>query len=179
MVAAKDAGKETLKPAPPVRPTAHPQQTTNQPEHSAASKPEPKPANAEKATAPAPSQTAPTQTSALATPQAASSTEAKPEATTKGKEPLLPKLSRKGDIAKALRAGATLLYTPESLYRIVHADNSQNRVSKRRAASFVSQGLVKLTKTDAAGKHYVFDPAAEAEAKQKSDPKPQGPISAA
>lgn len=81
------------------------------------------------------------------------------------------KLRRKGDILNALRSGGILILTREGLYRIKNPDNSQNRVSKRRAASFVAQGLVKLTVTDANGKHYAFDPEAESAHAKKDNSK--------
>jgi hypothetical protein len=85
------------------------------------------------------------------------------------------KIRNKSAMLAALRSGGTLLLTPGGLYRIVNPDGSQNRASKRRAAAFVGQGLVRLTKTDAAGKHFAFDPEAEkADAKKaeaKSEPK--------
>jgi hypothetical protein len=101
----------------------------------------------------------------------------KTEPTTTGaqkeEEKLGAKIRRKGDILNALRAGGTLVFTSEGLYRITKSDASQHRVSKRRAASFVAQGLVKLTKTDSVGKHYIFDPEAEKADAKKTESKPE------
>jgi len=158
----KDAPNSTLKPTttskpplPPLKDAAKPEPSTSQ------QKPEIKPVEKNEM-APAKLTVMP-----VLAPQ---STPAKPEpptATATTKKPLMKKLSRKGDILKALRVGGTLTHTTEGLYRIANSDGSENRVSKRRAASFVSQGLVKVTKTDATGKHYVLDAEAEKKAEEK------------
>lgn len=79
------------------------------------------------------------------------------------------KLRRKGAIMNALRAGSTLVLNHEGLWRMANPGGSQNPVSKRRAASIVAAGLVKLTKTNADGKHYIFDPEAEKKAQRQAE----------
>ena len=166
----KDAPNSTLKPTttpnpslPPLKDAAKPEPSTSQ------QKPEIKPAERP--------EIAPAKLTAMPV-LAPQSTPAKPEppaAAATTKKPLMKKLSRKGDILKALRSGGTLTHTTEGLYRIANSDGSENRVSKRRAASFVSQGLVKVTKTDATGKHYVLDPEAEKKAEEKPVLKSESP----
>ena len=157
----KDAPNSTPKPTTTPKPPLPPLKDAAKPEPSTSQKPEIK--LTEK------TEIAPAKLTAMPV-LAPQSTPAKPEppaATATTKRPLLKKLSRKGDILKALRVGGTLILTTEGLYRIANSDGSENRVSKRRAASFVSQGLLKLTKTDAVGKHYLLDPDAEKKAEEK------------
>jgi hypothetical protein len=87
----------------------------------------------------------------------------------KEEERLGAKLRRKGDIMHALRSGSTLVLTPEGLYRMLNLDSSRNPVSKRRAASIVAAGLVKLTKTGSDGKHYIVDPQAEKKSQRHAE----------
>lgn len=128
-----------------------------------------------KATAPAekpePITSAEPKPSIVLAPEVASKAEPTVSRQQKEDEKLGVKLRRKGDILNALRAGGALLLTTEGLYRIVNRDGSQNRVSKRRAASFVAQGLVKLTTTNEAGKHYAYDPEAENASAKKTEAK--------
>jgi hypothetical protein len=158
----KDAPNSTPKPTTTPKPPLPPLKDAAKTEPSTAQqKPEIKPAEKP--------EIAPAKLTAMPV-LAPQSTPAKPEpptATATTKKPLMKKLSRKGDILKALRVGGTLTHTAEGLYRITNVDRSENRVSKRRAASFVSQGLLKLTKTDAVGKHYLLDPDAEKKAEEK------------
>ena len=72
---------------------------------------------------------------------------------------------------QALRSGSTLVLTPEGLYRMLNLDSSRNPVSKRRAASIVAAGLVKVTKTGSDGKYYIFDPDAEKKAQRQAEAK--------
>src|SRR5438270_142850 len=59
------------------------------------------------------------------------------------KEKLGPKLRRKADIEKALKAvGAYLLHTPEGLYRIVSGGKT-HPASKRRVVAMIDGGLLK------------------------------------
>jgi len=176
MVPAKSTGKSspTPKPAAPntsqVKPAAkpEPQVTTPNPALNAVAA----------ADNPMPATSAELKSGAVAVPEVAP--RAEPTASKTPPKTLAKKLSRKGDILNALRAGGTLVLTSEGLYRIANPDGSQNRVSKRRAASFVSQGLVKLTKADDAGKHYSYDPAAEKKAEPRPESKPpQGQTGAA
>ena len=158
----KDAPNSTLKPTttpkpplPPLKDAAKPEPSTAQqkPEIKLAEKPEIAPAKL-------------TATPVLA-PQ---STPAKPEppaAAATTKKPLTKKLSRKGDILKALRSGGTLTHTTEGLYRITNVDRSENRVSKRRAVALISQGVLKLQSTVNGAKHYVLDPEAEKKAEER------------
>lgn len=89
-------------------------------------------------------------------------------------EKLGVKLRRKGDILNALRAGGILILTAEGLYRVAKPDGSQNRVSKRRAASFVAQGLMKLVKKEDDGsRQYLLDPEAEKEANGSATTTPE------
>jgi len=158
----KDAPNSTLKPnttskppLPPLKDAAKPEPSTSQ------QKPEIKPVEKNEM---APAKL--TATPVLA-PQ---STPAKPEppaAAATTKKPLTKKLSRKGDILKALRSGGTLTHTTEGLYRITNVDRSENRVSKRRAVALISQGVLKLQSTVNGAKHYVLDPEAEKKAEEK------------
>jgi len=77
------------------------------------------------------------------------------------KEEVGAKLRRKGEIVQALEHGAQLVLTPEGLFRIVNADHSQNRISKRRASAMISKGELRLANQTAAGKFYELAPAAE------------------
>ena len=100
-----------------------------------------------------------------------------PASPKKEADELGPKLRRVGDIKNALRAGGTLVLAADGLYCMVNASGGQCPVSKRRAASLIGQGLVKVAKADATGKHYVHDPAAEADTKKPASanagPKPE------
>jgi hypothetical protein len=157
----KDAPISTLKPTTTSKPPLPPLKDAVKPELPISQKPEIKPAEKP--------EIAPAKLTAMPV-LAPQSTPAKPEppaAAATTKKPLMKKLSRKGDILKALRSGCTLTHTTEGLYRIANSDGSENRVSKCRAASFVSQGLVKVTKTDSIGKHYVLDAEAEKKAEEK------------
>jgi hypothetical protein len=166
MVSAKSTGKGGATPKPPAsaKPTT-PAVKTETP--TVTPKPNFKSAAAADKSVPA----TPEQPKATASVPASDAPKAEPSATKQQKEDekLGLKLRRKGDILNALRSGGILILTPEGLYRIKNPDNSQNRVSKRRAASFVAQGLVKLTTTDANGKHYAFDPEAESAQAKKDD----------
>lgn len=67
------------------------------------------------------------------------------------------KLRAKGDIVKALGKGGLLFLAPEGLYRMLNADGSKTRVSKRRASTMISNGDVVLTKQNG-GKYYSLAP---------------------
>jgi hypothetical protein len=109
---------------------------------------------------------------ATAAPTAASkpvSTEAKPAASpapaSKPAEKLGPKLRRKDEILKALRAGGKIVRA-DGIYRIVNPDGSMNATSKRRILSLESQ---KLLVASADGNSFTLDVAAD---KQAQEPKP-------
>lgn len=128
-----------------------------------ASKPDFKAAAA--ADQPEPATTAEPKTDTVAASKAAPKAEPPKE-----EEKLGVKLRRKADVMLALRAGSTLVLMPEGLYRMVNSDGSRNPVSKRRASAIVAAGLVKLTKANGNGKHYVFDPEAEKKAAEAKTP---------
>ena len=87
----------------------------------------------------------------------------------KPKEELGPKLRSKGDITKALQQGGQLLLTTAGLFRLVQANGSQNRVSKRRASAMIAKRELKLSKQTGEGKFYALAPASET----KAEPKPE------
>src|SRR3954447_9778575 len=59
------------------------------------------------------------------------------------KEKLAPKLRRKADIVKALKAiGAHVLHTPEGLYRVIVGDRVHPS-SKRRVVAMIDGGQLK------------------------------------
>jgi len=80
------------------------------------------------------------------------------------KEEVGAKLRRKGEIVQALEHGAQLVLTPEGLFRIVNADHSENRISKRRASAMISKGELQMVKDNSQGKFYALSPAVKKEA---------------
>ena len=157
----KDAPNSTVKPTTTPKPPLPPLKDAAKPEPSTSQKPEIK--LTEK------TEIAPAKLTAMPV-LAPQSTPAKPEppaAAATTKKPLTKKLSRKGDILKALRSGGTLTHTTEGLYRITNVDRSENRVSKRRAVALISQGVLKLQSTVNGAKHYVLDPEAEKKAEER------------
>lgn len=172
MVPAKSTGKSGATQKPMTTAKTAPKQATPaiKPEPSTATtKPNIKAAAA--ADKPEPTTSAAVMPGTVPVPEVAPKAEAITSTQRKEDEKLGVKLRRKGDIVNALRAGGILVLSTEGLYRIVNRDGSQNRVSKRRAASFVAQGLVRLTTTDEVGKHYAFDPEAEKANAKKSEAK--------
>lgn len=87
-------------------------------------------------------------------------------------EKLAPKLRRKGDIMKALRAGAHVLHTESGLYRIIQGTDV-HPASKRRIVALIDAGILKQEQGQDG--RYFFDAAAETvateRAKLSADPK--------
>ncbi len=97
-------------------------------------------------------QTASTEPQATAAPASAS----KPE------EKIGPKLRKRDDILKALRAGAKVMKV-DGLFRIVASDGTKNATSKRRILSLESQ---KLLVASADGNLFTLDVAADKKAQE-------------
>lgn len=93
---------------------------------------------------------------------------AEPQATTtpaparKPVEKLGPKLRKRDDILKALRAGAKVMKV-DGLFRIVASDGTKNATSKRRILSLESQ---KLLVASADGNSFALDVAADKKAQE-------------
>jgi len=117
-------------------------------------------------TAPAASATeavAPAKVAKLASPEPQAT--AAPAPASKPVEKLGPKLRKRDDILKALRAGGKVMKV-DGLCRIVNLDGSKNATSKRRILSLESQ---KLLVTSADGNSFALDVAAD---KKAQEPKP-------
>jgi hypothetical protein len=93
-------------------------------------------------------------------------TETKPDAVlapaSKPVEKLGPKLRKRDDILKALRAGAKVMKV-DGLFRIVASDGTKNATSKRRILSLESQ---KLLVASSDGNSFTLDMAADKKAQE-------------